>query len=93
MEKRKKLGKTLKRRVYTRDNWTCQYCGLKFDPANTWTPKTVAPYMRDDRLDYIFLELDHVHPRFHGGDDSEENLVAACSVCNRKKSITILGVS
>ena len=31
------------------------------------------------------LTLDHVHPKSKGGEDSWENLVAACVKCNNKK--------
>lgn len=36
------------------------------------------------------LEVDHVHPRSHGGRDSHENLVTACSSCNGGKSDLLL---
>jgi hypothetical protein len=32
------------------------------------------------------LTLDHVEPRMRGGDQSEGNLVACCSACNRLKA-------
>ncbi len=32
------------------------------------------------------LTIDHIMPRSKGGDDSWENLVAACLPCNNKKS-------
>ena len=32
------------------------------------------------------IELDHLHPKAKGGDDSWENLVASCKTCNREKS-------
>lgn len=32
------------------------------------------------------LELDHVHPRSKGGSNRVSNLVAACTVCNQRKS-------
>ena len=31
------------------------------------------------------LTIDHVHPRSRGGDDTWENLVAACQSCNNRK--------
>jgi len=31
------------------------------------------------------LTIDHIHPKSKGGDDSWENLVAACMPCNNKK--------
>lgn len=32
------------------------------------------------------LEIDHFRPHAHGGDDSPDNLVYACTACNRYKS-------
>lgn len=75
-----------RRIVYERDQWRCQYCGLAFDPDLTWNPRSVAPYRDHERLGWVFLEIDHVHPRHHGGGDEITNLRAACTVCNRQKS-------
>lgn len=33
----------------------------------------------------IPLTIDHIIPKAHGGDDTWENLVAACTICNNKK--------
>ena len=30
-------------------------------------------------------EVDHILPRIYGGDESDDNLVAACMKCNRSK--------
>lgn len=89
--KRKKLHPALRRRVYERDGWKCQYCGLQFDPKRTWNPDSIAPYLGTGFSDYVFLELDHIHPLHHGGQDTEDNLCAACTPCNRKKSFKVLG--
>jgi 5-methylcytosine-specific restriction endonuclease McrA len=32
------------------------------------------------------LEIDHFQPTVHGGTDEQENLVYACTTCNRFKS-------
>lgn len=74
--------------VYERDNWTCQDCGRRFEPTDGRT----APHQVDKTpkppsfYNDVWLELDHVHPRFHGGDDEIDNLRAACTPCNRQKS-------
>ena len=82
--RRRRISKAVRLAGYTRDNWTCQYCGLRFDPAKTWNPDSVAPYVEDDRLGFIFLELDHIRPIYHGGTNAEDNLRAACAPCNRQ---------
>lgn len=33
----------------------------------------------------IALTMDHVFPKARGGDDSWENLITACTVCNNRK--------
>lgn len=40
----------------------------------------------------IDLEIDHVHPKSQGGSDDPDNLVTACSDCNRGKRARV-GVS
>lgn len=43
------------------------------------------------RAPYVELEVDHVNPQCRGGGDDFENLVAACSTCNRGKAGLPLG--
>lgn len=38
-----------------------------------------------ERFEPEALTLDHVEPRVKGGDNSEGNLVACCTGCNRSK--------
>ncbi len=52
-----------RRNLMHRDNYMCQYCGIK----------------QHD------LTIDHIVPRSRGGNDSWENVVAACLTCNIKK--------
>jgi 5-methylcytosine-specific restriction endonuclease McrA len=55
--------KLTKVEIFRRDNYTCQYCGIRAKG----------------------LTIDHITPRYLGGDHSWENLVTACPECNRKK--------
>ena len=86
------MGKRLA--VYVRDNWTCQYCGLVFTPADDEKTGRYAPWMEGPKkfFDGMWLELDHIVPRSLGGDDSIENLRAAWSPCNKRKLATTLRV-
>jgi len=52
-------------RIFRRDDYTCVYCGQRFEAAD--------------------LTVDHVEPRVKGGDNSDGNLVTACSACNMEK--------
>ena len=57
-------------RVLERSNYRCHYCG-----------KTSAEAHTDGKR----LAIDHVHPLRLGGDESDDNLVAACGPCNSIK--------
>lgn len=41
---------------------------------------------RTPREDDVKLEVDHVHPKSKGGQDTMDNLVTACWECNQGKS-------
>ena len=56
--------KLTRREVFTRDQYTCQYCGAEAKQ----------------------LTLDHVTPRYRGGQHTWENVVSACVSCNRRKA-------
>jgi 5-methylcytosine-specific restriction endonuclease McrA len=59
-------------RIYERDNWKCQYCGLDAseDFETWWTAN---------------LNIDHIKPKHHGGNNNDENLAVACRACNTYK--------
>lgn len=92
--RRRRIARGVRRAVYQRDNWTCQYCGRVFEPCEDG----YAP-MQIDRFgagpvdfNHVWLELDHIHPLAHKGLahshplDGIDNLLSACSPCNRRKS-------
>ena len=58
------VPKLTRQEIFNRDNYTCQYCGLKVKP----------------------LTIDHIIPRYRGGQHTWENVVAACPACNRRKA-------
>lgn len=45
-------------------------------------------YCGKENLQQGDISLDHVVPRFSGGDNSYENLVTACYMCNAVKKHT-----
>lgn len=56
--------------LFARDGYRCQYCGRH----------------RSALRSREFLTRDHVQPISAGGDNSWENVVTACSVCNNRKA-------
>jgi len=79
------ITKALRQLVLIRDNYTCQYCGIKGDPAhydlNNWRG---VDWIRYDAKGVV-LEIDHVIPPSEGGKTIANNLVVSCFTCNRSK--------
>jgi len=70
--------------VWERDGFTCHYCQLDMKEAYlSWQRGEIK---RKDAL----LTVDHVIPKSKGGGWELENLVTACSVCNRLKGSKLL---
>lgn len=74
----------LRKIVFERDEWTCQYCHVAILPVND--DERSGKYAPSG---HGWLELDHIVPAAAGGLFTEENLRAACSECNRKKSASM----
>lgn len=55
--------------IFERDNWVCQLCGERIDPAIQWPQQRSA-------------SIDHRVPLSLGGDDTPENVQAAHLSCN-----------
>lgn len=84
--KRNKISQTKRQIIFTRDAWTCVYCGLEanvlFKRINKPTRLIVIPRDKKGRM----FEIDHIIPISKGGDNSFNNLVTSCWKCNNKKS-------
>lgn len=63
----------------------CAYCGAK---GEVWWPLTYTDKVGCHMVMKGF-EFDHVHPEFHGGAATPENIVIACRPCNRSKGAKI----
>jgi hypothetical protein len=62
-----RVSRDLAMRVFKRDHFKCQYCGLDGRPSfEHW----------------LTMTIDHVHPYARGGPRHLENLVTACQPCN-----------
>ena len=66
-------------RVFDRDAWKCQICGIKTPRAKRGTIKPNAP------------ELDHIVPLSVGGEHSYRNTQCACRSCNAAKGNNVYG--
>ena len=66
--------------VYLRNNFSCVYCGLKFNPPYGWNKKSAI------HNGEMFLEIDHIIPLSKGGGDDIDNKQSLCQKCNNKKS-------
>jgi 5-methylcytosine-specific restriction endonuclease McrA len=64
----------LKRRIKTRDDSTCVYCGRK--------EGQIAP---NEVVTDGYIHIDHVVPESRGGRTTEDNLVTSCGKCNKAK--------
>lgn len=72
--RRSPISKHMRFEIYQRDKFRCFYCKRHKDNLPTG----------------VHLTLDHKIPHSDGGDDSFENLVTACSECNKGKSNKIV---
>lgn len=63
------IDRNIKQRVLQRTHWHCTYCGR----SGWWDKKEVD------------LQFDHILPFSKGGKNELENLVAACTDCNKEK--------
>lgn len=56
--------------VFMRDDQRCVYCGIN---------------MMESFDAFAQIQIDHLKPRKNGGDDSIDNMVTSCAVCNALK--------
>jgi len=79
--------------VITRDNCTCQYCGKTgIFTYRHGKPCVLEGVKREQLIDGFYngrdcipFEIDHILPRFKGGENILNNLMLSCRKCNRSK--------
>jgi len=70
-----------RKNIFERDNYQCQYCGIK--PPNK---RAAIKWMQEKALTF-----DHIIPRSRGGKTTWDNIVTACYACNSKKKASLPG--
>ena len=77
LRKKRDASLSKRSRIYQRDKFKCQYCGIK---AGQYHPEYRKKLSIEDHL-----TLDHIMPKSRGGATHPRNLVTACFPCNRDK--------
>lgn len=74
--KRRRITQKDRNYVLTRDNYTCQICGIS---------KQFVDNLCEGLGDYLLFEIDHIDSIANGADSNTDNLQTLCWRCNRKK--------
>ena len=71
----RRIGSSMRRQIYTRDDGICQLCGVKtrFFKSLYDTPFDTGP---------VAGSVDHIIPVSKGGTDDPQNLRWSCRSCN-----------
>lgn len=84
-------GRGEERRVFARDGWRCRFCGCRVVSKEirreiVWRLPSAGQRWGErlechNGFDTLNASLDHILPHSRGGDNSNENLVTACQLC------------
>lgn len=75
--KRRNKSGAKRDKIYQRDKFRCQYCGIKLTQMHSQLGRKLT------RAD---LTLDHIMPQSRGGQTRPDNLVTCCKPCNQRKA-------
>jgi len=91
--KRKPIKQSRLVAIFQRDNWRCQYCGIRIGGNRKHFVKFATeidvPELVQGRTDetrhglysLLMASYDHITPHSRGGSDDDPNLVTACWCC------------
>jgi 5-methylcytosine-specific restriction endonuclease McrA len=80
MVKRRSRSGAKREKIYQRDKFRCQYCGIRVGQMNKALEGGARIMTRND------LTLDHILPQSREGATRPDNLVTCCKPCNQKKA-------
>lgn len=76
----------LRRLAYARQCGKCFYCGLPMALHKGELPAFASSYHLTIRSAHnLTCTAEHLHARCEGGQDTEQNIVAACWFCNTRR--------
>lgn len=81
MAKKSGVAGSVRRRIFRRDEYRCQFCGLQGREHRHASGAFTFPTEKVD----VFLSIDHIVARANGGSNDETNLRTLCVPCNTKK--------
>lgn len=71
----------IRKQLADKHGWNCHYCGAMLTPDGKENDFSYC-----EANGYFYPQLDHKLPKTRGGDNSVDNLVLSCRICNREKS-------
>ena len=72
---------SMRRRVFREENYTCAEC--RVTGYERRFPRGGYGYYTDKPG--VYLSIDHITPKCHGGTHARENLRVLCTTCNTRK--------
>jgi 5-methylcytosine-specific restriction endonuclease McrA len=83
MATRSGVPQSLRRQLLRECGYRCAMCGIQGREIRQHNkPARNACFSYPTSIDGVWLSIDHVIPRSHGGDSERSNLRVLCTTCN-----------